>query len=77
MVKINPSGARKLIEDVRKTFDVQKVEFLKGKYKDEVATLEDRLNNAWTITSGEKESQFAEMVNIPLHCLTLAEHPCF
>ena len=66
LVKINPSGARKLIEDVRKTFDVQKAEFVKGKYKDEVAALEERLNNAWTITSGEKESQFAEMVNIQL-----------
>jgi hypothetical protein len=66
LVKINPSGARKLIDDVRKTFDVQKAEFVKGKYKNEVTALEEKLNNAWTITSGEKESQIEELVNIQL-----------
>jgi len=66
LVKINPSGARKLVDDVKKTFDVQKAEFMKGKYKDEVIVLETKINNAWTITSGEKESQIAELVNIQL-----------
>ncbi len=66
LVKINPSGARKLVEDVRNTFEVQKAEFVKGKYKDEVVVLETKINNAWAITSGEKESQIAEMVNIQL-----------
>ena len=66
LVKINPSGARKLVDDVRKTFDIQKAEFVKGKYKDEIVVLEQKLNDAWTVTSGEKESQFAEMVNIQL-----------
>ena len=66
LVKINPSGARKLVDDVRKTFDIQKAEFVKGKYKNEVATLEQKINDAWTITSGEKESQIEELVNIQL-----------
>lgn len=64
--KINPSGARKLIEDVRKTFDIQKVEFVNGKYKDEVTVLEEKLTNAWMVISGEKESQIEELVNIQL-----------
>ncbi len=66
LVKLNPSGARKLVDDVRKTFDVQKAEFVKGKYEDEVAALETKLNYAWTVTSGEKESQITELVNIQL-----------
>ena len=66
LVKINPSGAKKLIDDVRKTFDIQKAEFVGGKYKNEVTVLEEKLNNAWTVTSGEKESQIAELVNIQL-----------
>ena len=66
LVKINPSGARKLVDDVRSTFDIQKAEFVEGKYKDEVIVLEEQINNAWTITSGEKESQIEELVNIQL-----------
>lgn len=66
LVKINPSGARKLVDDVRKTFDIQKAEFMRGKYKNEVVALEQKINDAWTITSGEKESQIEEMVNIQL-----------
>ncbi len=66
LVKINPSGARKIIDDVRKTFDIQKAEFVKGKYKNDVVRLEEQLNNAWTITSGEKESQIDELVNLQL-----------
>lgn len=66
LVKINPSGARKLIDDARKTFDVQKAEFVSGKYKDEVLSLEKKLNDAWALTSGEKESQIEELVNIQL-----------
>lgn len=66
LVKINPVGARKLVDDIRKTFDIQKAEFVKGKYKNEVVILEEKLNNAWTVTSGEKESQIEELVNIQL-----------
>lgn len=66
LVKINPSGAKKLIDDVRKTFDIQKAEFVGGKYKNDVTVLEDKLKTAWAVTSGEKESQITEMVNIQL-----------
>jgi hypothetical protein len=66
LVKINPSGARKLVEDVRKVFDIQKAEFVNGKYKNDLGVLEQKLNDAWTVTSGEKESQIEEMVNIQL-----------
>ena len=38
-MSINPSGGRKLVDDVRKTFDIQKAEFVKGKYKDEALRL--------------------------------------
>jgi len=66
LVKINPSGARKLVDDIRKTFDIQKAEFVKGKYKNDLVKLEDQLNIAWTLTSGEKESQIDELVNLQL-----------
>lgn len=66
LVKINPSGAKKLMEEVRTTFNVQKAEFVNGKYKEEVVKLENSINNAWTVTSGEKESQMEELVNIQL-----------
>lgn len=66
LVKINPSGAKKIIDDTRKTFDIQKAEFVSGKYKDQVASLETQLNNAWTVVSGEKESQIEELTNIQL-----------
>ncbi len=66
LVRINPSGARKLMDDVRKTFDVQKAEFVNGKYKDEVIELEKKISKAWTVASGEKESQIDEVVNIQL-----------
>lgn len=66
LVAINPSGAKKLMEDVRNTFNIQKTEFVNGKYKTQVLKLEENINNAWTITSGEKESQIEEVVNIQL-----------
>ena len=66
LVSINPSGARLLADEVKKTFEVQKNEFGKGKFKDEVIALETKINNAWVVTSGEKEAQFTEMLNIQL-----------
>lgn len=66
LVKLNPSGARKLVDEAKKTFELQKGEFLKGKYKDKVSELELRLGNAWTMASGEKESQVVEVANIQL-----------
>jgi len=66
LVKINPSGAKKLMEDVKSTFDVQKAEFVNGKYKNDVTKLEEQINNAWTATSGEKQSQITDLVNIQL-----------
>jgi hypothetical protein len=66
LVKINPSGAKKLMEDVKNTFNVQKAEFVNGKYKTELAKLEEQVNVAWTTTSGEKQSQINELVNIQL-----------
>ncbi len=66
LVSINPSGAKKLMEDVKTTFAVQKVEFANTKYKDEVTKLEEQINNAWVVTSGEKQSQFEEVANIQL-----------
>jgi hypothetical protein len=66
LVSINPSGAKKLMEDVKTTFNVQKAAFVNGKYKNEVARLEEQINSAWTTTSGEKQSQVNELVNIQL-----------
>lgn len=66
LVSMNPSGAKKLMEDVKNTFAVQKAEFVNTKYKDEVVKLEEQINNAWVVTSGEKQSQFEEVANIQL-----------
>ena len=66
LVSINPSGAKKLMEDVKTTFAVQKAEFANTKYKDEVTKLEEQINNAWVVTSGEKQRQFEEVANIQL-----------
>ncbi len=66
LVKINPSGAKKMMDDVKKTFDVQKAAFVNGKYKNDLAALETKINDAWTLTSGEKQSQIDEKVNIQL-----------
>ena len=66
LMSINPAGARKLVEDVRAVFDVQRAEFVQGKYANEVVALEEKINKAWTVTSGEKQSQIEEAVNIQL-----------
>ncbi|HOX96407.1 MAG TPA: hypothetical protein PLI45_03415 [Candidatus Woesebacteria bacterium] len=66
LASINPSGAKKIMEDVKSTFAVQKAEFVNGKYKNEVVRLEEEINGAWVIASGEKQSQITELVNIQL-----------
>jgi hypothetical protein len=66
MAKINLVGSRKLLEDVRTTFDARKGEFMKTKYKNDVLALEKEIADSWVIASGEKESQVDNQLNLGL-----------
>lgn len=66
LVSINPTGAKKLIEDVRVEFDTGKAQFVNSKFKNELADLEKKINDTWTVASGEKESQIGELLRIDL-----------
>lgn len=66
LAALNPIGARKLMEEVKTTFDLKKVEFLTGKYKTEVVTLEKKIGDSWIITSGEKASEIEDVAKIDL-----------
>lgn len=66
LVKLNPVGAKKLMEDLRATFDIKKAEFMTGKHKNDVLALEKKINDTWVITSGEKTSDIEEVVKIDL-----------
>lgn len=66
LVKLNPSGARKLMEDVKTTFDIKKAEFVNGRYKNEVSDLEKKINEGWVLTSGEKTTDIEDLLKIDL-----------
>ena len=66
LVSINPTGAKKLIEDLRLSFDAGKDHFVSGRYSKELFDLEKMINDGWTVASGEKESQIEEILKINL-----------
>ena len=66
LVSINSTGAKKLIEDVRVIFDTGKGRFVNGRFGKELFDLEKKINDGWTVASGEKESQIEEILKIDL-----------
>jgi len=64
--QLNPVGARKMMEEVKTTFDLKKVEFLDGKHKNEVIDLERKINEGWVVTSGERSVEIEEIAKIDL-----------
>ncbi len=66
LISINPSGAKKLIEDVKAEFSSGRSQFESGKYKKDLLDLEKKINDGWTSASGEKESEVDEILRIDL-----------
>lgn len=64
--QLNPVGARKMMEEVKTTFDLKKVEFLDGKHKNDVSELERKINEGWLVTSGERSVEIEEIAKIDL-----------
>jgi hypothetical protein len=55
-----------LIEDVKVSFDLGKGRFLNSRFSKELSDLEKKINDGWTVASGEKESQVEEILKIDL-----------
>ncbi len=66
LVGLNPTGAKKLIEDVKTGFGAGRAAFENGKYKDELLNLEKKINEGWTVASGEKDSEIDEILRVDL-----------
>ncbi len=66
LIQLNPSGARKLVEDSKTTYEMKNVDFQKGRYVKEVSALRKKIDDTWTLVSGEKESQIEELARIDL-----------
>ncbi|HCQ31701.1 TPA: hypothetical protein DIU27_04965 [Candidatus Collierbacteria bacterium] len=66
LVSINPTGAKKLIEDIRTSFDLKKSQFSDSRFKIELLDLDKKINDGWTVASGEKESLIEEILKIDL-----------
>ena len=66
LVSLNPSGARKLVQDAKTIFEAKRGDFEGGKYSDALDELEKKIENTWTLVSGEKESQIEEVARIDL-----------
>lgn len=66
LAELNPSGARKLIQDSRDSYDSKKSGFVKGKHAKELTDLGIKIEESWTLVSGEKESEVEELAKIDL-----------
>lgn len=66
LVQLNPSGAKKLVEDARVTYGIKNSEFSKGNHAKELVDLGKKIEVTWTLISGEKESQVEEVARIDL-----------
>ncbi len=66
LLQLNPSGAKKLVEDSKTSYQIKNEEFLKGSHAKEVAELGKKIEDTWTLVSGEKESQIEEVARIDL-----------
>lgn len=66
LAPLNPSGARKLIQDSRDSYESKKSEFAKGKHSQDLVELGLKIEESWTLVSGEKESEVEEVARIDL-----------
>ncbi len=66
LVSLNPTGAKKIIEAVKFEFNSEKSQFENGKYKNDLLDLEKKIEEGWTVASGEKESEVEEVLRIDL-----------
>jgi len=66
LVSLNPSGARKLIQDSKSVYEINRAEFVKGKFVKDLDGLGKKIEDSWTLVSGEKESQVEEVARIDL-----------
>ena len=66
LVSLNPSGARKLIQDSKSVYEINRAEFVKGKFVKDLDGLGKKIEDSWTLVSGEKESQVEEAARIDL-----------
>lgn len=66
LVQLNPSGAKKLIQDAKSIYEIKKVEFAKGSHIRDLGELEKKIEDTWTLVSGEKESQIQEVARVDL-----------
>ncbi len=63
ITKINPSGAKKMLDEARQKFNSGK-----GDFDDilKLGALEKKIDESWVIVSGEKNVDFSEVVNFEL-----------
>lgn len=66
LVQLNISGARKLIQDSKAELESKKADFAKRGHVKDLAVLEKKISDTWTLVSGEKESQIEEIAKIDL-----------
>lgn len=63
---INLVGSRKMMEEVKTSFESGKGDFVNSKFKNQLVELENKINSTWATASGEKMSTLVTSVNIAL-----------
>lgn len=66
LVKINQNGSKKLVEDARSAFNLNKAMFTSNEQKDLLEKLNKKIDDAWVVVSGEKNGNLTEIVNLSL-----------
>lgn len=66
VMQLSPSGARKLVQDAKSAYVIRNTDFLKSGHVKELGILEKKIEETWTLVSGEKESQIEELARIDL-----------
>jgi hypothetical protein len=66
LIKLNPAGSKKLVEDARQAFDLRKLEFSGDDFKSKAKDLDKKIAEAWVSVSGEKGGNVTELVNLEL-----------
>lgn len=66
LVNVNLVGSRKLMEEVMTSFNAGKGVFENTKFKGQVTDLEKKINDSWSLASGEKQIKIDNQVSIEL-----------
>ncbi|HEX9007995.1 MAG TPA: hypothetical protein VF837_01925 [Patescibacteria group bacterium] len=66
LVNVNLVGSRKLMEEVMTSFNAGKGVFENTKFKGQVTDLEKKINDSWSLASGEKQVKIDNQVSIEL-----------